>query len=152
MFLIVDLGDPERPLIEHLGFESVSAAEQALMILRTSDQTVVEFANERGEVLCVRRSAVFKAWTSATVPETNDSSIALSDLIARLGPPVYDGAKGVGWRIDRDGRWAAGPSGRVVIWSCSSSATTSEKNMCMADITGSDSAIYWPCKLHQYQP
>ncbi len=150
MYLIVVLGDPERPSTDNIRFEDAPAASQALETLRTSEKTVVEFENERGEVLAVRRSAVLKAWTSETVPETNEVYIELPHLIARLGDPIYDGPKGTGWRVDREGRWAVGPSGRVVMWSCSNGDTTS-LNMCLADITSTGLAIYWPCKFHQNQ-
>jgi hypothetical protein len=148
VFLILAFGDSNQPAFDHIEYQSAEEAQQALDTLRTSEAPDIEFRNKRGDVLAVRRSTIIEAWTSDVLPQESHSLISVAELIARLGPPVYDGPTGFGWRqvygFPMSAPVTSDSSGRLLMWSCSASGDT-----CMAEIKEADLAVFSPCRLHQ---
>ncbi|MDP9105082.1 MAG: hypothetical protein M3N49_04025 [Candidatus Eremiobacteraeota bacterium] len=149
MYLVIKLAANDMEIKQSLRFDSVTSAEAALAALREGTDEVVTLESDIGYSLTFLRSAFVRSELVSEAPPRRASAalISLSDLIGRLGRPIYDGQNTFGYTIGGPPYTVtlSNEHDRVVVWDCAGSSP----NRCMAECFSDSECRYCPCALHR---
>jgi hypothetical protein len=149
MYLVITLAANDMEIERSLRFDSATSAEAALVTLREGTDEVVTLESDIGHSITFLRSAFVRSELASEAPPRRESAalVSLSDLVERLGRPIYDGQNTFGYIIGGPPYTVtvSNDHDRVVVWDCGGSSS----NRCMAECFSDSECRYWPCALHR---